>query len=203
MPEPIDFQGYCVFLCRDTPTEPIMINDEPFTLGALTTILCYLLNGASDEEWQQTRECFEQVFAPGDGAVAQCLKSDGVVPPYDEELVLDFCIMGGVLMPPAQGTLVILRKAAEFTHCRVDLVMNPLKVFGKQNILDDLSNDLHWAAALSGYNLENANRVSDQELGATLSIISNEKTHCCIRVRSSKPLQASFWVQNGAFAAGP
>lgn len=193
-----EFEGFSVWIYGERESEPAIVNDEPFTLGVLGTVLIKLVNsGASEEEWQQTAGCLMGVLAPGTGAITQSLADQE---PHDAALELNFNVVGGTLLTPAQGTLVILRNGGEFTYASLTLAINPWMWSGPQEIVDRIKYDLFWAAILRGYDVETAREAEDAELGAKLIVFENAATHCLIRARNKKPADAWFYVKAGSYS---
>ena len=148
MNEATEFEGFSLLICGESQSTPAFVNNEPFTLGGLAVVLINLLNnGVSGDEWRQSAACFRSVLKPGKGTVAQSLVDKD---PHDEVLEFDFDIMGGTLLPPAQGTVVILRNRGKCCWASVSLALNPWMLSGPEEWLERISYELHWAALLSG-----------------------------------------------------
>ncbi len=193
-----DYEGFSVWLYGTVPSEPAVFNDQPFTLGSLATVLLPLVNSVpSEETWQQTAGWLQQLLAPGKGTAASSLASEY---PHDSALELSFNVVGGTLMTPAQGTMVILRKGSDFCYASISLSLNPWMLSGPEEWLDRLSYDLYWAALLSGYDGNSVRGGEEPESGNRVMIFENEKTHCVLLARYfKKPANVMFYVQPGLF----
>ena len=198
MNEGTDFEGFSLVICGENDSTPAFVNNEPFTLGGLAVILINLLNyGVSGDEWRQSTACFRSVLKPGKGTVAQSLVDKD---PHDEVLEVDFNIMGGTLLPPAQGTVVILRNKDKCCWASVSLALNPWMLSGPEEWLDRISYELYWAALICGYDGDNVRGSNSSESGNRFMIFENAKTHCVLTARyDKKPASSFFYVRMGQF----
>ena len=192
-----EFEGFSVWLYGESQSNPAVVNDEPFTLGVLATVLIKLANfGASNDDWQQTAACLQNVLKPGKGTTT---KSLAAIEPHEQALELDFNVVGGAIMTPVQGTVAILRNKSECPYASVSLALNPWMLSGPGEWLDRISYDLYWAALLCGYDGDHIRRGGDEPTsGNKVMIFENAKTHCVMAARyNKKPATSLFYVKAG------
>lgn len=193
-----EYEGFSVWLYGTVPSEPAVFNGQPFTLGSLATVLVPLMNSVpSEEAWQNTAGWLQQLLAPGKGTAASSLASEY---PHDSALELTFNVVGGTLLTPAQGTMVILRNGSECCYASISLSLNPWMFSGPEEWLDRISYDLYWGALLSGYDGDSVCGGDEPESGNRVMIFENAKTHCVLLARYyKKPANVLFYVRPGPF----